>query len=323
MRKLLLGLIMFTGALNAAAQCNELFISEYVEGNGNNKSLEIYNPGTGTVDLTQYRVTRWQNGAAVWTRQFSDTLIGSIGSNEVKVVVIDRRDTTKTGNDTPVALKLRLKADMFVSTVYTRSFAMNFNGDDALSLDKYDNASKIWKPIDIFGKIGEQPQLPSNPNRTIGWSDSFPFNRGLGLWWTINHTMIRKRTVTRGVNTNPSYFDPRKEWMLYPNDMFDSLRTHNCDCNKFAAGVRNESSNNLELFPNPASEETMAFLESDAAAVLLTDITGRALTADYSIERTNGYAILRLRTAALKPGVYQLSVYGNRGEIRTARIIRP
>lgn len=47
----------------ANAQCDDLFISEYVEGYANNKSIEIYNPTNAAVDLSQYSLARFSNGA--------------------------------------------------------------------------------------------------------------------------------------------------------------------------------------------------------------------------------------------------------------------
>ena len=45
------------GALEVPAVDSEnLFFSEYVEGSGNNKVLEIYNPTDSEVDLTEYKV---------------------------------------------------------------------------------------------------------------------------------------------------------------------------------------------------------------------------------------------------------------------------
>ena len=104
----------FTACLTGlvSAQCNELFISEYVEGSRNNKAIEIYNPTDKSVDLSQYRLTRWQNGSAAWTAQMSDALSGTLLPKDVVVVVLDRRDTTKVGVDTPVVLSLRLKAEI-------------------------------------------------------------------------------------------------------------------------------------------------------------------------------------------------------------------
>ena len=83
----------FTACLASlvSAQCNELFISEYVEGSRNNKAIEIYNPTDKSVDLSQYRLTRWQNGSAAWTAQMSDALSGTLLPKDVVVVVLDRQ----------------------------------------------------------------------------------------------------------------------------------------------------------------------------------------------------------------------------------------
>lgn len=40
-----------------------MFFSEYVEGTGNNKALEIFNGTSGAVDLGQCEIDRYQNGA--------------------------------------------------------------------------------------------------------------------------------------------------------------------------------------------------------------------------------------------------------------------
>ena len=54
MKKFFLICLTVGAALNAWSQCDELFISEYVEGSRNNKALEIYNPTGSTIDLSQY-----------------------------------------------------------------------------------------------------------------------------------------------------------------------------------------------------------------------------------------------------------------------------
>ena len=52
-------------AASASAQdCSELFISEYVEGPGNNNAIEIYNPTGSTIDLSEYSINRYGNGAS-------------------------------------------------------------------------------------------------------------------------------------------------------------------------------------------------------------------------------------------------------------------
>lgn len=42
--------------------CSELFFSEYVEGSGTNKALEIYNPTENPIDLSEYSIKRYNNG---------------------------------------------------------------------------------------------------------------------------------------------------------------------------------------------------------------------------------------------------------------------
>ena len=322
MKNTFFALIGLLTAFGVQAQCNELFISEYVEGTRNNKALEIYNPGNSTIDLTKYRITRWQNGSAVWGNQYSDVLSGSIGSNEVKVLVIDRRDTTQTGTDTPVTYNLRVKGDIFLSKDYNTSFSMSFNGDDAVSLDKFNTATNQWVPVDIFGKIGQQPQLPSNPSRTIGWSDSFPYNTGLGLWCTIDKTLIRKASVTGGVKTNPANFNPRKEFEVYPVNTFDSLRTHNCICNKFPAKVETIATAVLQVFPNPTSGNISAFVDAPIIAAYAIDAQGRKVALKFDMQYTNGFAIASLNTMALSAGIYHLQAITAANTSYTTRFIK-
>ena len=46
-----------------AQNCTNLFISEYVEGSGNNKVIELYNPTSDAIDLSNYALSRWSNGS--------------------------------------------------------------------------------------------------------------------------------------------------------------------------------------------------------------------------------------------------------------------
>jgi hypothetical protein len=322
MKNTFFALFAILTAAGAHAQCSELFISEYIEGTRNNKAIEIYNPTWNTINLSGYRFTRWQNGSAVWGNQYSDVLSGTIGNNEVKVLVLDRRDTTQINQDTPVTYNLRIKADLFLSKDYNTSFSMSFNGDDALSLDKFNSATNQWVPVDIFGKIGQQPQLPSNPGRTIGWSDSFPYNTGLGLWCTIDKTLIRKASVTGGVKTNPANFNPRKEFDVYPVNTFDSLRSHNCTCNKFPAKVRTTPIAALQVFPNPTTGNISAFVDAPVIMAHAVDALGRKIALTFDMQFPNGYAIASLKTSGLSAGVYQIQAITTGNKTYTTRLIK-
>lgn len=116
----------------AQAAPTELFFSEYVEGSGNNKALEIFN-GTGhTVDLSQYTIELYSNGSP--TTSSTLTLSGVLLPGEVLVVA------HPSANAALLAL-----ADLVHGGV------TNFNGDDAIGL------SKSGSLIDVIDQIGADP----------------------------------------------------------------------------------------------------------------------------------------------------------------------
>ena len=302
------------GILQVKAQCSEIFISEYVEGSRNNKALEIYNPTSSAVDLSKYRVTRWQNGSAAWTAQMSDILSGTLQPKDVAVLVIDRRDTTQVGQDTPVVLPLRLKADLFLSKDYNTSFSMSFNGDDAMSLDKYNDATGKWVPVDIFGKIGERP--------SPAWSDKPPYT-GTGTWYTMDKTLIRKDSVMTGVAKNPLEFNPKLEWVLNPRDMFDSLGFHRCLCAQSpSAAVKMPVISKVEVYPNPAVTFATVFLPFELSQLICMNAAGQRVSVTYDHVGMDDMSQYALHVAHLPSGVYTLEFIGENGVKASAKLIK-
>ena len=61
MKKILLSTsVLLAMSVNAQIpDCNDLFFSEYVEGSSQNKAIEIYNPTTTSIDLSDYSVERF------------------------------------------------------------------------------------------------------------------------------------------------------------------------------------------------------------------------------------------------------------------------
>ena len=109
---LLLSLLTCT-SLFAQNTCNELFISEYVEGWSNNKALEIYNPTNNPINLSGYFVSRYSNGATTATVANSVQLSGTVPAKGVYVGVIEKLDPMGTGQEAPVWDSLQAKADGF------------------------------------------------------------------------------------------------------------------------------------------------------------------------------------------------------------------
>jgi hypothetical protein len=125
---LLIAVTVIGGIASAQAQgCNELFFSEYVEGSGNNKCLEIYNPTGSPVTLTGvYSVLMYFNGSS--SAGTTVNLTGTIGAYGVFVLCDDNS-----------AQALLDQADQ----ISTSSF---FNGDDAVAL------VKSGTPVDVSAR---------------------------------------------------------------------------------------------------------------------------------------------------------------------------
>ncbi|MBM71256.1 MAG: hypothetical protein CL847_00535 [Crocinitomicaceae bacterium] len=117
-----------------AGLCDDLIISEYVEGDSHNKAIEIHNPSSITINLEPYSVEVYNNGATDPTQQLE--LEGQLLPGEVFVI----------GNSQATPLIQNLSTTLSQVTWY--------NGNDAIVL------LKNSEPIDIMGIIGEDPGQP-------------------------------------------------------------------------------------------------------------------------------------------------------------------
>ena len=135
MKKLLLSVFALAIYSAASAQCNELFISEYVEGTGYDKAIEIYNPTNAPISLTGYRLERFSNGSATSSSGGVLNLSGTIPAQGTWVI-------TNNNTTTPVTSPaLTAMADQLDNPYPAPSY---MNGNDAIVL--YKNTSII----DIF-----------------------------------------------------------------------------------------------------------------------------------------------------------------------------
>lgn len=110
----------------------DVLISEYIEGSSFNKAIEIYN-GTGKdIDLSQYTLELYSNGAATASNKV--TLAGTLKHGDVYVLY------HKDANEA-----IKVKGDLVATNV------INFNGDDAVVL------RKSGQVIDSIGQVGFDP----------------------------------------------------------------------------------------------------------------------------------------------------------------------
>ncbi|MFW1972779.1 ExeM/NucH family extracellular endonuclease [Acinetobacter bereziniae] len=108
----------------------QLMFSQYIDGTANKKGLEIYNPDASTINLADYEIQQYTNGATSKTATY--TLQGNLAS-KAKFILGRSELQAEIGN------KVNQVA------------GLTFNGDDALVL--------LYKgtPVDRFGRIGERP----------------------------------------------------------------------------------------------------------------------------------------------------------------------
>ena len=169
------------------APSGSLIISEYVEGTGYNKAIELFNPTSSDIDLSSenYVLGRYSNGGVSPT---NISLTGVIQSQSTHVIVT---------SDNRAASELIALADQ-------RSGSISHNGDDAYVLFKDGTA------VDSFGRVGEDPG--SN------WGD--------GSFSTKDNTLVRNANVTSGDVVIDDEFDPSTEWTGNGTNDFSGLGSH-------------------------------------------------------------------------------------------------
>lgn len=316
MKKLLFSFLAASSILSLQAQCDKIFISEYIEGSSNNKALEIYNPSLNPINLNnEYRLVRYNNGTSAAAGEINvqaSINLGAhiIGPNEAWVIVIDQRDPGGSGQTAPVDAALEMVADTFLCPDYNVSYAMYFNGNDALSIQRFNGTS--WEYIDIFGKMGDAAMVTSQ-----GWSDQFPYDGSAGAIWTKDHGLVRKPNVMGGVTTNPSTFIVTTQWDSIPEDVFSGLGTHTCNC---PVGI-NEINNRVEVnvFPNPIADGNVSLVAGEnIQQIEWIDLLGKVNETISFNGTTNS---ILLSTEGFAPGVYFIKAYFSENRISIIKVI--
>jgi hypothetical protein len=173
---------------------SDLVISEYVEGSSSNKYIEIFNGTGSSVDLSNYKLQLYANGAS--TPNNDITLTGTLNNGSTIVY-----------KNSSAALTLPS------GVAATNNTAVAFNGNDAVALYKISTSSYV----DIFGRIGNDPGT--------AWT-------GDGGYTTLDKTLVRKANVTGGITVNPTGTGPTAfttlttEWDMYNTDVVSNLGSH-------------------------------------------------------------------------------------------------
>lgn len=154
----------------AWSQCNDLFFSQYIEGSGNNKCLEIYNPTSSTITLDNYQIRIFSNGNP------------GPGAN----VIIGWIPSTPGGNTIAAGASYVIcnPGQALGLTPNRSTGSISFNGNDVVTLN---NLSTV---IDALGQLGNS----ANYGADVHWirkssvlegdmdeTDAFSF-AGSGEW---------------------------------------------------------------------------------------------------------------------------------------------
>ena len=161
-----------------AQPMTSLIFSEYIEGGGDNKVLEIYN-GTGyPVQLDQYTIEVYNGGQSTpWGTPWAVGTYGAVLPSGQSYVFVN------SGADPAILAKKNKDVG-----------SLDFNGDDAVVLR--DPSGTI---VDVIGQIGFDPG--------DFWGDATVKTQG--------KILRRKKTVTGGWAPGTAAFDPTVQWNGY------------------------------------------------------------------------------------------------------------
>ena len=273
----------------SASCATDLIISEYCEGSGNNKYIEIYNNTGAAVNLDDYRIGLISNGGS-WTETAIAFTSGTVLANDdTWVLANSNADQTVLDN-----------ADQ-------TSGSLGFNGDDAVALQYSPDGGTTWNNIDIIGEDGADPGT--------GWDVAGTTNA------TANHTLIRKSTVfspetnwatSAGTNTSDS------QWEVYTQDYFDNMGIHTmqCTCDRPTADATN-----IVFSSITSTSLTLTWTNGDGSKRIV--VAKEALPVDWTPSDSTTYTANSVFASGTELGTGNYVVYNGSGNSVTVTGLIP
>lgn len=309
MKKLLLLIVLSPiGFILNAQDCSDLFFSEYLEGSGNNKGVEIFNPTNEIIDLSKYWVVRYSNGSATYTTGGVTQLTEGGFLLPYKTFVLVNGQTTSSESSPACDPAMQALANMLDHNYPAPTY---MNGNDAIALLKSeDRKLENAVAVDLIGEIG----LGALIKDETGWSDikdttatyhldSATMIQGkvinyivqdldtegknfgpFWLSWTSNHTLVRKPSVKEGVKANPSPFVVTVEWDTATggSNQWDSLNAHTCDCTPATSISDLADPGQAYIYPNPVNTGMVTLYSTrEINSYEILGITGQLIRREY------------------------------------------
>jgi hypothetical protein len=308
MKKVLLFIMAFTFLSLSAQDCEDLFFSEYVEGSGNTKCLEIYNPTNEIIDLSQYWVSRFSNGSTIYDNGGKTKLEGFILPYSTFILVNGQTEDIDLGGGTispkcdPELQALATEVNGMLDNDYPAPTYMNGNDAIALWKDPVGNGDIDYLiPVDLFGTIAKGMKESDEGwasftqewaymniyeddvlvGRDSVWISKYIVPEGYyWLPWTANKSLFRKQEIKHGVTINPDSFNVKLEWDTVPGgqDAWDYLNDHECHCESGSAVPKTMQPSDFQISPNPVTQsQFMLYSTMEIASVEVLSITGQIL----------------------------------------------
>lgn len=289
MKRFLLSVLAVLSFATVNAQnCSDLFISAYVEGYGNNRALELYNPTSSPIDLSAYSVGRFSNGEGTFRGiQLPADMIQPYGNY---VIVIDKRDSTGTGFETPVwngyqawdtcfdavsGMPLLDSAGNIINcvqydanglhlygTTYNDFLDLEGRGDAFLCPVYATNNAMYFNGNDAVALISGTVVANDGSNiidvvGVIGEDPGDAWTNATGLWITKDKTLVRKPTVQKGTGALVATLGDTlayNDWEIYSKNTFTVLDDqHDCACDPNYTSTQPINIVDFSVYPNPSN----------------------------------------------------------------------
>ena len=342
MKKIIPLFVFVFTAILSFGQCDELFISEYVEGGNNNKALELYNPTSAAIDLSEYSVGRFSNGATSFTG--IDLPATMLEPYDAYVIVLEKLDPDGTGNEYPVWDGYQvwdicvINGDTLLypdgDTVYCVTVD-TLNNNQPLYGTEYNDFLDLQGKADVFlcpvynvnnamyfngndavALVKGSDVLPDGSNiidviGVIGEDPGQSWVDYLGSFVTRDHTLERKSDVKAGTGAVVAQLQDTFAYVHYNvwgKNNFFGLGGHDCECDpNFVLSNENLNQVAFNMFPNPTDNELVVEAEESIERVEIYNLLGeRMMEFRYGQDASNK---INLSVGNLDQGMYLISLF--------------
>jgi len=348
MKKLLLIFTIIFSVSLSAQDCSELLISGYVEGYSNNRALEIFNPTTEPIELSNYSVGRFSNGGTDF--EGIQLPAGTLASGGVYVIVIDKRDPEGVTFEEPVWNGYVL-VDIILDEV-TGEPLLDENGNEIVGVqydaeggtlygDDYDANYDLQGLADVF----LCPNYNVNNAMYFNGNDAVALISGTEIavdgsniidvigvigedpgdawvdeddsWITRDKTLKRNSNVMAGTGAVVAggTFD-FTQWTIYPKNTFNVIGSHACDC--VTDGITAISEVSIKVFPSHTSGELTVWSPELMSKIEVYNQAGQLVFVNEAPNtRLYDFSINHLAN-----GVYMINTYFENGQMSFGKVVK-